>query len=193
MRNFFILVLLCCASLSYTQNQKFNVALNYPVTIDKNFVGQSNNGIIDIGLKYRCANFKAITVGGSVNVGYLKNTKEDAPQIADINAYTLQPRIFAELNLDKLPKLHPSAGIGYSMFIFNAKLNNEALAILDDENQNSKEFGINLNLGIAYDITQKLMAQVQYDFVKINIDDTVPNIDYNRNINIIKIGLGYRF
>ena len=65
----------------------------------------------------------------------------------------------------------------------------------DNPNSSSSsqtESGINLNLGVVYDITDRLFAQVQYDFVKIGVDNEVPDIKYNTNISILKIGLGYR-
>ena len=75
--------------------------------------------------------------------------------------------------------------------------NTSGIDILNPDNPNSSsssqtESGINLILGVAYDITKKLFTQVQYDFIKIGVDNEVPDTKYNRNINILKIGLGYR-
>ena len=66
----------------------------------------------------------------------------------------------------------------------------EPIIITSSASEN--ESGINLNLGTSYDITNKIFAIIQYDFIKITVEDEVPDTKYNTNINIIKIGIGYR-
>jgi len=190
-----ILIGLCLLAFeSYAQDSKLNIELCYPLSIDKNFVGENYNGIIDLGLRYRFLELNVVNIGGSFNIGYLKNSKDARNQPFDVNLYTLQPRFFAELNLPSIPKFRPSFGLGYSLFLFNVS-NNQPIfdSNISSNIENQNKSGINMNSGLAYDITEKIIIQVQYDFVKIGIDDNVPNITYNTNINIIKIGLGYRF
>ncbi|EPR72911.1 hypothetical protein ADIWIN_1999 [Winogradskyella psychrotolerans RS-3] len=187
------LFLLCIVSIEgYSQESKFNIELSYPLTIDNNFVGKNYNGVIDIGLRFRFLELNTIYIGGSLHTGYLNNSKSERFQPIDVNLFTIQPRIFAELNLPNLPKLHPSLGVGYSMFVFKP-VNNQPSLSPNTTYKSESESGVNINIGVAYDISNKILIQLQYDFVKIGVADDVPNITYNSNINILKIGLGYRF
>lgn len=54
------------------------------------------------------------------------------------------------------------------------------------------ESGVNLNLSLSYDNTEKFFLHAQYDFVKIGVDNDIPDTKYNTNINIFKFGLGLR-
>lgn len=177
---------------SFSQDSNFSIELNYPIPIDDNLIGRNYNGIIDAGLKYRFVNLDFIDIGASFNAGMYKNTKDDRVQPFDVTTFIFIPRIYGEFNIKSLPKFHPSVGLGYSILNFRADVdrfnNQNNLAVSSSENEN----GINLNLGIAYDITNKLFVQIQYDFIKIGVDNEVPDIKFNTNINILKIGLGYR-
>ncbi|WP_296381664.1 outer membrane beta-barrel protein [Winogradskyella sp.] len=187
-RSLFFLVLIFSTFNSFSQDSKFNVELSYPLPIDNNFIGDNYNGIIDVGFKFRFAELNIVNIGGSLNAGYFKNSKSKIAQTIGVNLYAIQPRIFAELNIDNISKLHPSVGLGYSIFLFKAEPNNILIG-----NKTLDESGLNLNLGLAYDVTDAVIIQVQYDFVKINVDDNIPDVKYNTNINILKVGLGYRF
>ena len=179
---------------SFSQDSKLSLELSYPVPIDENFIGQNYNGIADLGLKYRFSNLELLNIGIGVNAGMYKNTKNDRVQPFDVTTYIFSPKIFAELKLKPLTKLHPTIGVGYS-FINANSTDVEGFNIENYSSISSSETesGMNLNLGIAYDITDKLFAQVQYDFIKIGVNKDVPDIKYNTNINILKIGLGYQF
>lgn len=188
-----ILLVLCLISFeSYAQNSKFNIELSYPLPIDDNFLGSNYNGITDLGLRFRFLELDAISIGGSLNIGYFKNSKSDRVQPFDVNLFTIQPRVFAELNLSTIPKFHPSVGLGYSILNYRIA-NNQPVLNQNVSNENMNESGFNINAGVAYDISDKIIIIVQYDFVKITLDDNVPDITENTNINIFKIGLGYRF
>lgn len=187
MKQKLLLALLLIFSIkSFSQDSKFSLELNYPIPIDENFIGKNYNGIIDLGLKYSFSNLSFINIGASLNAGILKNSKDDRVQPFDVTAFAIQPRIFAELDSESLTKFHSSIGLGYTFMTFNASGNPNS------SSSSQTESGINLNLGVAYYITDKFFAQVQYDFIKIVVDNEVPDIKYNTNINILKIGLGYR-
>lgn len=189
----FVLSMLCLLSFEgYSQDSKISIELSYPVTIDNNFIGENYNGIIDLGFKYRFLELNSVNIGGSLNVGYLKNSKKAHNQPFDVNLFTVQPKIFAELNLASIPKLHPSIGLGYSVLYFKV-VHNATVFNSDVSTNNQNESGLNINTGLAYDVTDKITIQAQYDFVKIGVDNEVPDIKNNTNINILKIGLGYRF
>ncbi len=52
--------------------------------------------------------------------------------------------------------------------------------------------GINANFGVAYDITTKIFIGIQYDYVKLNVAEETLNTTFNTNVNLLKIGLGFR-
>jgi opacity protein-like surface antigen len=179
---------------SFSQDSKFSIEANFPIPIGDNFLGKNYNGIVDIGAKYRFLQNDLVNLGASVNFGYLQNTKSgatDLNQLFDVKIFPIQPRIFAEFNIPNLENLHPQIGLGYSVLVYNAKadgINTSVLPADIDDN----ESGFNLNIGFAYDLTKKFFLQAQYDFVKIGVEDNVPDIKYNTNINILKFGIGYR-
>ncbi|MBU2928958.1 outer membrane protein [Winogradskyella psychrotolerans] len=186
---FFILGLV--SIVGYSQNSNGQIELSYPITLDDNFVGQNYKGIIDLGLQYRFANLKIFHIGGSLNAGYLKKSVQEPTQPADVKLFTIQPRVFAKLYLPNLTKFHPSVGLGYSIFMF--KPVNEATLLNNTQYDSENSSGFNFNVALAYDLTSKVLLLLQYDFVKLATDHDIPDITYNTNINILKIGLGYKF
>jgi len=184
-RHLLLTLLLIFASKSFAQDSKISLELNYPLPIDQNFIGENYDGIIDLGIDYRFAKTKLIKIGASLNGSLFIN---NSFQNIDIIAYAVQPRIFGELDIPPLQKLHPSIGVGYTIMFFDAS-GGSALAPIDTSDT---EGGININAGVAYDITKKLFVQLQYDFIKLGTDDNVPDTTFNTNVNILKIGIGYR-
>ena len=179
---------------SLSQNSKFSIEANYPIAVGDNFLGDNYNGLIDLGAKYLFSENEIIDVGASLNFGFFQNTKSgatDLNQLYDVKIIPIQPRVFAEFNIPNLEKLHPQIGIGYSILIYNAEWADNRDAELPADIDDS-ESGFNFNLGIAYDISEKFFLQAQYDFVKIGVENGVPDISYNTNINIMKFGIGYR-
>ncbi len=173
----------------FSQNSKLSIEASFPIPIGDNFLEENYGGIVDVGAKYRFSELKILNIGASINGGFLKNSKADSNNLFDVNVFPIQPRIFAELNIEKLNKLHPQIGLGYSFLIFKAKSNGINPDFLET-NIDRTESGINLNLSLSYDITDKLFLQAQYDFIKTGVDNDVPNTKYNTNINILKFGLG---
>ncbi len=190
MKQKILLALILIFSINaFSQDSKFNLEANYPIPIDNNFIGRSFKGIIDLGIKYRFSNLELLNIGVSLNTGVLKNIKSDKVQPFDFTMLVIQPRLFAELNSESLSKFHPSIGIGYTIINANAT-NTDSF---NTQNKSSEtQSGLNLNLGLAFDVSDKLFTQIQYDFVKIKVDNNIPDIEYNTNANILKIGLGYR-
>jgi opacity protein-like surface antigen len=192
MKNTLLLGLLLTFTLTtFSQDSKFSLELSYPIPIDQNFIGDQYSGVVDVGAKYRFAELNVIRMGASLNGGLLVNNsnKNNGPLNFSVNAYMLQPRIFAELDIEALKKFRPTLGLGYTFMIFDVS---GTLNGVDVSDENSNLDGLNFNLGIAYNISYKFFAQVQYDFVKIKVEDDVPDVTYNTNINILKIGFGYR-
>jgi opacity protein-like surface antigen len=195
MKQKLLLTLLLIFSIkSFSQDSKFSIEANYPTAIGDNFLGQNYNGLVDLGAKYRFLENEIVNLGASINFGFFQNTKSgatDLNQLFDVKIFPIQPRIFAELNIPKLEKFHPQIGLGYSIVIYNAdwaeNRNADLPADIDDN-----ESGFNFNIGIAYDLSEKLFLQAQYDFIKIGVEDGVPDTSYNTNINILKFGIGLR-
>ncbi len=179
---------------TFSQDSKFSLEANFPIPIGDNFLGENYNGIVDIGAKYRFIQNDLLNLGASVNFGYVQNTKSGATnlnQLFDVKIFPIQPRIFAEFNIPNLESLHPQIGLGYSILINNAKADTiNTLNLPADINDN--ESGFNFNLGLSYDLSDTFFLQAQYDFIKIGVKNGVPDISYNTNINIIKLGVGFR-
>tara|TARA_B110001450_G_C17407280_1_gene394236 strand:+ start:59 stop:637 length:579 start_codon:yes stop_codon:yes gene_type:complete len=191
MKQKILLTLLLIFSIkSFSQDSKFSIELNYPIPIDKNFVGENYDGIIDLGAKFKFVELNPLNLGASLNSGILVNDSRPNNEFQDfkITTYLIQPRIFAELDIESIKSFHPFIGIGYTFIIFDAKGTQNGFDISGGSQTQS---GLNIDFGVGYDITNKLSALVQYDFIKIGADEVL-DIKYNTNINILKIGLGYR-
>lgn len=179
-----------CFTNSFAQDSNFNVELNYPLPIDDNFIGKNYDGIIEAGLRYRFVNTSILNVGIALNSGVLKNTNSNNEIPIDVTVISVQPRIFAELDIEALPSFHPSVALGYSYINFKSK-NFRDTSIEDAKTLDSRN-GFNFNFGMAYNITKTLFIQAQYDFVKLSVNNGVPSTRYNTEVNMLKLGLGYR-
>ena len=185
-----LILLLIFTIKSFSQDSKFSIEANYPFIIDDNFLGKDSYGIVDLGVKYRFAKFNPIQIGISFNGGVLidNSNQNNSPQDFLITTYIIQPKIFAELNLGSVEKLHPFLGLGYTFMNFQLSGSNNGMDVSDESDNMS---GLGLNLGLAYDISNIVFIQVQYDFTKLNVDDA-PEIKYNTNVNLLKIGIGLK-
>ncbi|UOB18372.1 outer membrane beta-barrel protein [Abyssalbus ytuae] len=188
-QNFLLLVFLLTTLLTYSQEKKFSIDANYPIPVGDNFLGDNFKGAIDLGLKYRFFETTNFFLGASMNAGILTKGSEDVnpanPVIGpdtSVTAYVFQPRLFLELNQESMSKLHPSLGLGYSFLHFKAN----AFDFTDDVN------GVNVHISLAYDISEKVYIQAQYDFIKAKATGDVKDVKYNTHINILKFGLGVR-
>lgn len=185
MKNICFYLLLLISAYSFSQS-KFSIEANFPIPIGNNFLNQNFDGVVDLGLKYRFINAKIINIGTSFNGGILQ---DDSNQSLGTNAlaFTLQPKIFAELNLF-LTKFRPFIELGYSFLIFNV----DVATGLNNFTSNNTEGGFNVNFGLAFNIIKKLFLQVQYDFIRLDADNNFANTAFNRSLGIIKLGLGLR-
>lgn len=186
MQKLFLGILLIFAIKSFSQDSKYSLELNFPIPVDENFIGKNYSGIIDFGAKARFTKLKTVNVGASLNVGMLVN---NWTQNVKVRSYVIQPRVFGELFIKSISNLRPSIGLGYAIMAFNALGSNNGI---DVSRLNETQSGLDFNLGLSYDITEMLFAQAQFDFIKLGVKNEIPGIKFNRNINILKIGLGYR-
>ncbi len=194
-RNFLYALLLIISINSFSQETQFTIEANYPFTTGENFIGKNYKGIADVGFKYRISDSKLVKMGASINGSLLKynfKVQDDFAEPFDynVNAYFIQPRIFAELIIASIEKFHPSAGIGYSFIIFN--VSGPDPLDFSNETANDTQNGINLNLAVTYDLTEQILIQLQYDFIKLGTANDIPNNSFNSNVNLVKIGLGFR-
>ncbi|AOW20581.1 outer membrane protein [Urechidicola croceus] len=177
----------------FAQYSNFSIELNYPIPIDKNFIGKNFNGIADLGFKYKFSSAKTLNIGASINSSLLANKTINNRPSFELTVFSIQPRLFAELSSETLENFRPSIGLGYTFMIFS---------IFDKNNFNPQNpngpvdsetySGLNLNLGMSYDISNQFYGQIQYDFVKLGSDSDFTDSKYNSNVNILKIGVGYR-
>lgn len=195
MKKLFLILLLAAGSQTFSQITKFSIEASYPLPIDKNFVGDQFTGIADIGLKYRIKNLRVINFGLSLNGSYLTNSDSnyfpayDATLDYKTSLYILEPRFFAELNLKGLTKLRPSAGIGYAFFISDTKFDSNT----GIPNERTNQSGLNINIGLSYDIAKKLYILAHYDYTNLTqLESGVPKTDYNTQVSLLKVGLGLR-
>ena len=177
---------------SNAQTSKFSVEAAYPLPIDQNFLGDHFNGIGDLGLKYRIKNLQVINIGVSVNGSMY--TYDDTVSFAELpvsdfktTLYMIQPRAWAEINLKKIIKIHPFAGIGYTFLM--AKRDFDSDAYSDDSTSQS---GVNLNVGLSYDIFPKVYLFGSYDYTMLTELDGAPSTTYNTKASVLKLGVGVR-
>ena len=184
-----ILIIIYSVKLS-SQNSELNLELNYPIPIDNNFFGENYNGIIDIGVGYKFFEINKFDFGISLNGGIFQTETDQSGGFKNfkITTYFVQPKIYGELNFESIEKLHLKFGIGYTTMIFDVAGTFNGLVLPEQNNRN----GFNLNFGLNYDITEKLFCQIQYDFIKLGAQNEASNRNYDRNINILKIGFGYK-
>ncbi len=197
MKQRFLLIFLLIISIkSFSQDSKLSVELNYPFPIGDNFLGKNYIGIIDAGVKYRFLNLDVIKVGASLNSGiYAISGSSVLSQTTDVYTFSFSPRVCAEFNIKSIPLLHPYLGIGYSIMHFRCYNTgiNEGEFISGKTLTVINQHGINLNMGFTIDINSQLFAQLQYDFIRLKNKEDELNTNYNRNISLLKVGLGYRF
>ena len=186
--------LLIMTQFSFSQASKISVEANFPFSLGSNYFGEDYGGIIDLGAKYRFIQLSRINLGISVNGSYFKKKAEryipsypgdfqDPYEAAEINNFTILPRVFAEMNIESLPNLRPFIGAGYSFLIFNAASNS------GQATSSNTLTGINGNLGVSYMLTTKLFAQVQYDYINL-FDANTEGQPRANNISMIKLGMG---
>ncbi len=164
---------------------------NYPISIAGD-LGNDNPGIIDLGPKYRFLDFNAVKIGAGLNVGVLSdriqsfdgfNGTQDRSDFRETN-WLFQPILFSEFQIAGIPKLRSSIGLGYT-FINSHFAGRAGGETFYDTNTDS---GFNFNVGLSYDLNDKLFVQRQYDFIKYK-----PDLGQDGNLGFLKFRLGFRF
>ncbi len=181
------------AQFSFSQAPKFSVEANLPISLSP-FFGKDYNGVVDVGAKYRIVTFSHVNLGVGINGSYFKRNgrgsyrypygDSEIVEDPDVTNFTILPKLFAELNLERLPKLHPFVGAGYGFLLFNAA--DHGARPQDSVTEN----GLNLNAGIYYLLNKNIFAQFQYDFINSTGSSDQYMESDNSSISILKLGLG---
>lgn len=199
MKKVFLIALLAIATQSFSQTSKFSIEAAYPLQVDKNFLGDNFKGIADLGLKYRIKNLQVINIGLSINgsmftysdTGYL--VEYDEIRSFKTTLYIIQPRAYVELNLKKVIKIHPFAGIGYSFLFANTDSESADSIQISGAYMETNKSGLNINAGLSYDIFTKVYLFASYDYITFNNNQSnVPSGTYNTKASLVKLGIGIR-
>jgi len=135
-------------------------------------------------------NLEIVRFGIAVNGTYLAigQPENDGEKFT---SYLIHPKIFGELLLGKDGKIRPSLGIGYGYNRFNNRSDTTGTGLSDI---NRAYEGIVLNLGFAYDLSEKIFVLAQYDWAKIDRSlFAFGDESFTSRGNLLKIGVGLRF
>lgn len=187
---FFFLLL---SSIISAQTSKFSIEAGYPMPVGNNFL-ENYNGLANLNLKYRIKNLELLNIGASVNGSLLQFNDSGYFPAFDENLsfkttlFIIEPKIYTEINLKKINKLHPSVAVGYSFFMSKTNFDSPEIS-----NIKTDESGLGLNLGLSYDIFSKVYLFTNYDyFILTKKEDIAPNKPYNTKPTILKFGVGIR-
>lgn len=172
-------LLLSINSIAQDLNYNWSVEANYSIINDGKLIRDAN-GIIDLGVKYRFLDLEFAKIGIGINGGYFgERTNFDENTEFKAKQYFIQPRIFAEFDIPNINRLHPNLGLGYSFVStrFSGTYFESDASVLDSNSR-----GINVNLGVLYDISKKVFVQANYDL-----------ISGDNRLNTYRIGFGFRF
>lgn len=171
-------------------SNKVSIELRYPTPIDNNFIGDSYTGIFDIGARYHFTSMNNFNIGVSLHSGMLrKSSSNELPY--STNTYSIQPGAFLSYKSDKLGPFSFYSGLGFTSLIFKSKLDKKHNNGFLESEESNTQHGFHVNLGTRCSISNRLYIHAQYEFIKLSNSNDVLDIDYNSNINLLKIGFGY--
>ena len=179
----------------FSQDYKWSVEANYPISVGDE-IGNDAPGLLDFGIKYRFLDLKIVKIGAGINAGvFKKNISDDfKPVFTDFDEtnWLIQPKVFAEFTIPGIQKLHPSVGLGYTFI--ESKFEGESFNLGSFDNTESSG-GINLNVGLSYDIAKRFFLQAQYDYIreKDTYNYEGQDLKVKRDLGYLKFGVGFRF
>ncbi len=168
------------------QKGKFSGTVSYPIPLGDNYVKENYTGTLDIGAQYRFAASEFLNFGVSTNVGFYEFENENFTTQPDINARFIQPRLFGELHVGRV---RVQVGGGYSFATFSTE---NALEPGRTEKVRDNTNGPNANVAVSLDIVKGLFVMAQYDYIRISAFGSLADTDFNEQVNLVKVGLGYR-
>jgi opacity protein-like surface antigen len=190
MRKTILFLMLSFQLFQFAQINDWALELNYPMVIDNNFVGQNFNGVLELGINYNLHEALNYRLNASLHNSLFKDRSEIIDVGTDFNylLWLIQPRLKVDFILNNMPNIQPYLGVGYS-FMLPFTNGNTATFFPQDGSSRS---GFNVIVGLSFDINERLYANGGYDFVRLSPFGTV-NSAYLQNINVLKLGVGYRF
>ncbi|NAY93466.1 outer membrane beta-barrel protein [Muricauda sp. JGD-17] len=169
------------------QKGKLSAELSHPIPIGDNYFNDFYTGSVDIGAQYRIVTTEVINFGASLNVGFYSFENENFNIQPDINATFIQPRAFAEAVAGFF---RFQLGVGYGFATFSTQ---NALEPGETETVRDRTNGPNINTAVTFDVFKGLFVKGQYDYLRISEFGSLDDSDFVRNVNLVKVGLGYRF
>ena len=190
----FLFFLICCFTInnSFSQESNLSFELNLPVLLGQNFYADNYSGVFDIGATYDFIELPFTKIDTSLNLSFLRDSNIGRNSQFDLRLYIIEPKVNATFTSPSNQNLHFKTGIGYSLFVFDLVQNKNTTDFNFNDNTTDNKSGVAVNLGLIYDFNKKFYAEIQYDFVKLFLDDDLISNAYNTNLNILKIGVGIR-
>lgn len=176
----------------HAQDYNWSLHLNFPIPVDQNFIGENYKGFIDVGTRYTFDSPNNLKFGAAFNFAVLSNNNNlDISQLDSYKAiaYIVETKAFAEVQIPSVPLLHPFFGVGYSLLAFDISGVNPGLGIIED---GEVLHGFSINGGFLIDCNSRLFFNLEYNFIRVYRDNLVPDTRYNKNVNLVKLGVGYR-
>ncbi len=172
----------------FAQDHPWSLNVSSLTTVDDNFMS-NHSSHFDVGLKRNTFYLEDMRIAFGGNIGSL--SREFAPD-QYVYTFVLQPKIYAEVDLEVLNRIKPRIGVGYS-FLVAVPVQNISMYSEDEVLETTVQGGIGTNIGLTVGISDRIFVHVDYDFIKLDKDKEVKDISYNRNINFLKFGLGFTF
>lgn len=190
MKKLIIFCFLWQSTFFVAQLNTWAIEINYPLVIDNNFVGQNFNGLLDLGLNYHFHEALNYRISATLHNSLFKDRAEIIDLNTDFNylLWFLQPRIKIDFIFDNMPDIHPYVGVGYSLM---TPFTNGNTSTFFPEGGSTRS-GFNIIAGLTFDLGNHWYANGGYDFVKLSKLNNVSN-PYLQNVNVLKLGVGYRF
>lgn len=182
----FLLFFLSITNL-FAQHEKFSLSVSYPVLLGGK-TPQNTIGIVDVGVDYRLLNRSKIRLGTSFNVSFLRNnTVSEREYFKRITI--LEPKVFIALNLNAI---EPYLGMGYTYFRTYEEFDFGETELIVAGG------GFGFNIGSSIRLLKKLFGHIEYAYggpktIPIKQPDFIENTKMLRKINILKIGVDFRF
>lgn len=194
MKNKIILYLVLLVNIcSISQNKKFSLEINYPLTL-RDGEGDKTQGVLGGSLKYRFKTTTQFNLGVDYTFDFLNGTDRFGGTDLKNNSYFHHLNFFGELNSEPFHKIHPTFGLGFTIFSHNNEYiysDPDTSLILDSKRNN---LGINFKIGINYEITKNFFAQTYFHYIR-TFEEGIgsENKTFGFNHNQLKLGLGYKF
>ena len=176
---------------AFSQDSELSIELNYPYATRDNFLGNQLNGLVDIGAKYFFSEIAPVSLGASMNAALFHFQSNGNTMFTDykITSFLIQPRFVSQVQLKNWTDFRPFIGLGYSFLITRVTGTLRAADVSAASNTRS---GLNANIGFSLKMTRRLFAQIQYDFIHLAPLEGIEANSFNTNVNLVKVGLGFR-